>query len=228
MSCGQRPVMTLRGYGRGVMRRWWIVLAAVIATTAPAIVMSLQQDSIYRADADMLIHALPGESVFGSGQPNVSSDRLVQNEISVLEGDAVYARLKQNLALQDDPPDVTGSAVHDADVITASVESGDPHTAATLADAYVQAYIDVKREQTVDGITAASAELQTKITELQGQIETLDAKIAASSTDDDATTEAQRRSLDDQLSSFREHIDQLQVDAALSAGSAELIRPAST
>ena len=136
--------------------------------------------------------------------------------------------MKQNLALEDDPPEVTGNAVDDADVITASVESGDPRTAATLADAYVQAYIDVKREQTVDSITAASAELETKITELQGQIETLDAKIAASSTDDDATTQAQRRSLDEQLSSFREHIDQLQVDAALSAGSAELIRPAST
>src|SRR3954453_7619969 len=165
MSGGERPGMTLRGYGRGVVRRWWIVVAAIIATTAPAIVLSLRQDEIYRADADMLIHTLPGESVFGSGQPTVSSDRLVQNEISVLEGDAVYARLKQKLALDDDPPEVTGNAVDDADVITASVESGDPQTAATLANAYVQAYIDVKREQTVEGITAASAELETKITE---------------------------------------------------------------
>jgi len=91
----------------------------------------------------------------------------------------------------------------------------------------VQAYIDVKREQTVAGMTAASAELQTKITELQTQIDQLDAKIGASTTDDDTAAESDRNSLDDQLSVFRERIGQLQVDSALSAGSAELIRPAS-
>ncbi len=219
--------MTLRDYWRVVIRRSWIVIAAIIATTAPAIALSLRQEAVYQADADMLIRTLPGESVFGSGQQNVNPDRLVQNEISVLEGDAVYARLKQNLGLDDDPPEVTGSAFNDADVITASVESGDPQTAATLANAYVQAYIDVKREQAVEGMTAASTELQSKMTELQAQIDQLDAKIDASSTDDDTTAEADRRSLDDQLAIFRQRIDQLQVDAALSAGNAELIRPAS-
>ena len=39
------------------------------------------------------------------------------------------------------------------------------------------------------GMAAASAELQTKITELQTQIDALDAKIGASTTDDDTTAE---------------------------------------
>jgi len=218
--------MTLRDNWRVDIRHSWIVIVAIIATAAPAIALSLRQDAVYRADADMLIHTLPGQSVFGSGQQNVNPNRLVQNEISVLEGDAVYARLKQNLGLDEDPPEVKGSALRDADVITASVESGDPQTAATLADAYVQAYIDVKREQTIDGITAASAELQSKITELLDQVDALDATIAASTTDDDSTAEADRSSLDGQLSLFRQRNDQLQVDAALAAGNAELIRPA--
>src|SRR4026209_1096761 len=165
--------MTLRDHSRVVVRRSWIVIVAIIATAAPAVALSLRQDAVYQADAEMLIRTLPGESVFGSGQQNVDPDRLVQNEISVLEGDAVYARLKQNLGLDDDPPEVTGSAFNDADVITASVESGDLQTAATLANAYVQAYIDVKREQAVEGMTAARTELQSKMTELQAQIDQL-------------------------------------------------------
>ena len=226
MSVGERPEMTLRDYWRVIIRRSWIVIAAIIATAAPAIALSLRQSSIYQADADMLIRVSPGESVFGSGQQTINPDRLVQNEIAVLEGDVVYARLRQNLGLDDDPPLVSGSGFSDADVITVSVQSGDPQTAATLANAYVDAYIDVKREQAVNGMVAASAELQTKITDLQSQIDTLDAQIAASSTDDDSRAEADRRTLVDQQALFRQRIAQLQVDAALSAGNAELVRPA--
>ena len=226
MSVGERPEMTLRDYWRVIVRRSWIVIAAIIATTAPAVALSLKQASVYEASADMLIGGAPGESVFGSGQQTVNPDRLVQNEISVLEGDLVYARLKENLGLEDDPPGVTGSGFSDADIITASVQSGDPQTASTLANAYVDAYIDVKREQAVNGMVAASAELQSKITDLQTQIDELDTKIEASSTDDDSGAEADRRALVDQQALFQQRIDQLQVDAALSAGNAQLVQPA--
>jgi polysaccharide biosynthesis transport protein len=226
MSVGERPEMTLRDYWRVIIRRSWIVIAAIIATAAPAIALSLRQSSVYEADADMLIQPLPGETVFGSGQQSINPDRLVQNEISVLEGDVVYARVIENLGLDDDPPGVSGSGFTDADVITVSVESGDPQTAATLANAYVDAYIDVKREQSVNGMVAAGAELQSKITDLQTQIDALDVQIDASSTDDDSGAEADRRALVDQQALFSQRIDQLQVDAALSAGNAQLVRPA--
>jgi succinoglycan biosynthesis transport protein ExoP len=173
-----------------------------------------------------LLRAQPGETVFGSGQQTGNPDRLVQNEISVLEGDVVYAKVKQNLGLEEDPPSVTGSAFSDADVVTVSVESGDPETAANLANAYVDAYIDVKRDQAVTGMAAATAELQTQITGLQKQIDVVDARIDASGTDDDSGAEADRRTLVDQQAVFQQRIDQLQVDAALSAGNAQLVRPA--
>jgi len=211
---------------RIIVRRSWIVIVAIIATAAPAIALSLRQDSVYEARAEMLIGASPGESVFGSGQQTINAERQVQNEISVLEGDAVFARLKQNLGLASDPPGVSGRSVADADVITVRVRSGDRQTAATLANAYVVAYIDVKRDQAVKGIAAASTELQTKVTDLQSQIDALDTQINVSGSDDDSRREADRRSLVDQQALFRQRIDQLQVDAALSAGNAQLLRPA--
>ncbi|MEY2401634.1 MAG: polysaccharide biosynthesis transport protein, partial [Ilumatobacteraceae bacterium] len=78
----------------------------------------------------------------------------------------------------------------------------------------------------VDGMVAASTELQSTISELQAKIDVLDAQMDASTTDDDSGAEADRRTLVDQQALFRQRIDQLQVDAALSAGNAELVRPA--
>ncbi len=42
MSVGERPRMTLRGYGRVIIRRSWIVIVAIIATAAPALALSLR------------------------------------------------------------------------------------------------------------------------------------------------------------------------------------------
>jgi non-specific protein-tyrosine kinase len=226
MSVGERPEMTLRDYRRVFIRRSWIVVAAIIATATPAIALSRQHPSVYSAHAKMLIRTAPGESVFGSAQQSVNPDRLVHNEISVLEGDVVYARLKTNLGIELNPPRVSGSGFDDADVIKVTVESGDPRTAATLANGYVEAYIDVKREQAVDGMVAASTELQSTITDLQAQIEALDAQIDASATDDDSGVQADRRTLVDQQALFRQRIGQLHVDAALSEGNAQLVQPA--
>lgn len=226
MSVGERPKMTLRDLWRLIIRRSWLVIIAVVAAAGAALALSLLQTSVYRADAEVLIRPLPGESVFGSGQQVVTSDRVVRNEISVLEGDEVFSRLKSNLGLQDDPPRVSGTGLNDADVIRVSVRSHDPKTAAALANAYVTAYIDVKREQSVEGMDAASDELQNKIADLQKQIDTLDTTIAASSSDDDTAAEADRAALVDQQGLFKQRIGELQVDAALSAGGAELVRPA--
>ncbi|MEP7200993.1 MAG: polysaccharide biosynthesis tyrosine autokinase [Ilumatobacteraceae bacterium] len=218
--------MTVRDVWRVIARRSWIVILAILATAAPALALSARQSDIYEANAEMLVHVLPGESVFGSSQQISNPDRLVQNEISVLEGHAVYKRLIKNLGLEDEPPAVSGSGFADADVITVSVRSGDPETAAALADAYVGAYIDVKRERMIAGMVAASSQLQSKISELQVKIDKLETRIDASSTDDDATAAADRGALVDQQALFRQRIDELQVDAALSAGNAEIVRPA--
>jgi polysaccharide biosynthesis transport protein len=227
MSYVERPAATLRQHWRIVARRKWIVIAALVVTIVPAMVYTILQDPVYQGSADMLIRSQPDESLFGSGnRVYVDPDRVVQNEISVLEGKVVYAKVIENLGLEAAPPEVNGRSHDFTDLITVEVESGDPETATVLANAYVDAYIDVKREQSVAGLEAASKELETQITRIQLQIEEIDGQIARSANDDDSVAEAQRRGLVDQQLRFRDTYDQLQIDAALSSGSAELVRPA--
>ncbi len=92
------------------------------------------------------------------------------------------------------------------------VRSKDPETAQRLADAYVSAYTATRRDQAIDGLTAAGTELQAKIDELQDQI--------------DGADPAQEAALIAQQSTFRERLDQLQIDAALTTGGASVVKAA--
>lgn len=228
MTEAERPEMTLRDYWRVVMRRKWIVVAGVLAAVVPAVVLSLLQDPQYRATAEVIIRTSNSDSVFNTGsQANRDPDRVIQNEISVLEGDVVLAKLKGNLGLALDPPGVKGTARTDTDVVAVSVESGDPDTAADLVNAYIEAYSQVKTEQAVKGFEDASNQLQDSITTLQGQIDDLETQIDDAATDAEASTlESQQRALLDRQDSLRETLDKLRIDAGISNQGAEVVRPA--
>jgi succinoglycan biosynthesis transport protein ExoP len=205
---------TLRDYWRVVVRRKWIVAAAVLMALIGSVLMSLLQDPIYEAEAQMLVEPRSGQAVFQQDPTlNVQNlDRAIQTEIQVLEGQRVRARVQSDLGLDELPPEVNGTPVGSTDVVSVEVRSKDAGAAQELADAYVSAYTATRREQAVDGMVAAGAELQAKIDELQAQIVSAD--------------DSQRLTLVAQQATFKERLDQLQIDSALTTGGASVVKSA--
>ncbi len=220
--------MTLRDYWRAVVRRKWLIVVAVVTCTAPAVALTLAESPTYESTARVLLQSKPGESLFGSNVVSSNADRAVANEINVLEGDVVYQQLKTDLGLVADPPTVSGVSETSTDVIAVSVQSGDPDTAAILANAYVQAYTTVKRTQAINGLADAGRELQSKVTDLQAQVDAIDLELLTATPDQKTLLDAERRQLVDTQSVFKQRLDQIQVDSALTSGSAQLIQPAVT
>jgi capsular exopolysaccharide synthesis family protein len=126
----------------------------------------------------------------------------------------VRQRVQELLGLDRPVPGVAAAPIADADVIRGTIRNADPVTAKVLADAFAEAYISVRREQSVNELLSASTEVQDKITELQVRIDTL------------SEGDPIRQSLVNQQATFRQTLDQLQVDAALRTGGASVIRPA--
>ena len=205
---------TMRDYGRVVLRRKWIVITAVATALLGAWAMSLLQDPIYRAEAQMLVEPRSGEAVFQEDPAlNVQNlERGIQTEIKVLEGQQVRERVQQDLGLEALPPEVNATPVGSTDVVSVTVRSKDPRTAQVLADGYVQAYSATRREQAIDSLEAAGTELQNTLDDLQEQVEAAD--------------DSQRAALIAQRATFKERLDQLQVDAALTTGGASVVQPA--
>ncbi len=221
------PEMTMRDYWHVVLRRKWLLVTAVAVTVLAAMFMVSQQSKVYEGEAQMLVRNSNGDNVFTNQQQGAqNAARLIDTEIRVLEGNTVEDRVRQNLGVEGDLPDVNGAAVGQTDVISVKVQSHSAETAAQLANAYVDAYIDVRREQNVNGLTDAATEVQKKVSDLQGQIDVLDQQIKDAGDSEKATLEAQRQLLVDQKAVFQQRLDQLQVDASVQTGAAQQVRVA--
>jgi succinoglycan biosynthesis transport protein ExoP len=205
--------MTLRDYARVVNRRKSVVIASVLLCTLVAIGLTALQTPIYSASSEVLVQPRGQDGLFESQVVNLN-ERAIQTEIQVIEGQAVRERVQADLGLTDEPPEADAASVGDTDVISITVRDANADNSAILADAYATAYIDVRREQSVDALLAASAEVQTAIDDLQAEIDSLD------------DNDPRRAGLVAQLSNFNTTLDQLRVDAALRTGGAAIIKSA--
>ena len=211
---GENVEMTLRDYGNVLARRRWIVIFAVVLTTLTAVALTALQTPIYSASAEVLVQPRGQDGFFENQTNYVDPTRAIDTEIQVIEGQEVNQRVQENLGLSEPPPGASASAVGSTDVISIAVSDTNASNAATLADAYAVAYVDVRREQAVNELLKASAEVQVAIDGIQAQIDALD--------EDDP----RRPALVNQLSNFNTTLDQLRVDAALRTGGVAIIKSA--
>ena len=205
--------MTLSDYAWVVVDRKWVVVIPMLLAVIVAVGLSAMQTPIYSTSSEVLVQPRGQDGLFENQVINLN-DRAIQTEIQVIEGRAVSDRVQENLQLDSTPPTANAGAVGETDVIAITIRDANAANAQTLANAYAQAYIEVRREQSVNELLAASIEVQRAIDDLQAQIDALP--------DDDP----RRSGLVSQLGNFNGTLDELRVDAALRTGGAAIIKPA--
>ena len=231
----------LRDYLLVLRRRKVIIALAVAVVVTVALSLSYLQTPLYAATAKLLLRPRATQSVFGSNSGQAGDPaRSVQTEIEVIKTEPVQELVRKRIG---GAPSVQVGAVGQTDLVTIRAQSTDAKRSAVVANAYATAYVDFRRKQAIDDLSAASEEVQTKITDLQKQIDNLGSTTASlpacvdSKTTPDACTQrtaaeatvTQRRTtLISQLGLFQQRLDQLQVDSALASGGAQLVTPAST
>ncbi len=231
----------LRDYLQVLRRRKSAIALSVAVVLGVAMLLSYLQTPRYAATAKLLLKQRSADSLFESrGQAYVDPARSVDTEIEVIKTEPVRDLVRQRIG---SAPPVQVSPVGKTDLVTVTAVSTDPRRTAVVANAYASAYIDFRRKQAFDELSAASEEVQTKITEIQAQIDSLgsttanlpvcvDERTTAEACNQRATAQAtvtqRRTTLISQLGLFQQRLDQLQVDSALARGGAQLVTPAST
>ncbi len=157
----------------------------------------------------------PFETVNGQSATNAD---FIATEIEVLKGEPVQDLVREELG---SAPPISVNPIGTTAVVQVVVESTDPKVAAATANAYVAAYITHRRQQGVADSLAAQNEVQSKIDDLQDQIDALngpDAQLPAN--------QAQRQALVQQQALFKNTLSEQQVNSALITGGAEIVRRA--
>lgn len=231
----------LRNYLRVLRRRKAVVALSVAVVLGVSLMLSYLQTPLYAATAKLLLRPRSTQSIFATNSPtNVDPARSVHTEIEVIKTEPVRNLVRDKIG---SAPPIDVSPVGQTDLVTIRAQSTDANRSAAVANAYASAYVDFRRKQAVDDLSAAGEELQTKVTDIQQQIDNLGSALATAPTCADSKTTpeactqrttaeqtiAQRRTtLLGQLGLFQQRLDQLQVDAALASGGADLVTPAST
>ncbi|MDQ1420037.1 MAG: tyrosine-protein kinase [Acidimicrobiaceae bacterium] len=215
--------VNLRDYLHVFGRRKGTILFAVFVIVVVVLTSTLLQTPTYQATASVVLRPSSAESLLNPSS-NVASNFAanVQTEVSVVTSGPVKQAVRAQLGLT---PNVSVASVGTTNVIAISADSTVPENAAIIANSYADNYINFRRNQDLNGALAAESQIQTRIADLQTQVEKLNNQLRTDPKSQ-ATITPQIDSLVTQEGTFKQQLGQLQVAAALTSGDAQVVNAA--
>lgn len=214
---------------RALRQRAGVVALVVAFLVGATVGVSLLVTPVYRATAKVVVQPRTDSLFDNGGNRSVTDpDRALQTQIEILGGSTVKAEVRKKIGTA---PSVSVTSTGTSDVVRVTATSTIAKRAADIANAYADAYIEVRRRQAVDDALTATGLINTKISDLQQQIDGLEKQVAVAPPGQaDAVRQAltpQKDSLVGQQALFKQKSDQLQVDASLQTGGAQVVSAAS-
>jgi succinoglycan biosynthesis transport protein ExoP len=166
--------MTLRQFFLVLLARWKLAFGVFTAVVLATIIVSLLMPKMYTAEATVVVDTKP-DPLTVAAYSALNSTAYIATQVDIISSERVADRVAKNLKLDKSPDyisawkDATGAKgdivvwigqmlqksvvvtpSRDSSVIDISMTWSDPKTAAVLANAFAQAYIDTNIELKVD------------------------------------------------------------------------------
>jgi len=193
---------------RIVRNHKWVVLQALIIVPAVVLVLSLQQEKTYSAQASLLFRDSASSLLTDNGGAYVDPDRAAATNQELIDLPEIATGAARSLGGGVSASDVDAAVSVDAagqsDVVNLNAESADPKLAAKYANAYGDAYIRFRREADRN--------------QLQDAIQLVERSLTTLSPTDQAGDRGRQLS---------KQLDDLRYQQSLQTGNAEIVQRAS-
>jgi polysaccharide biosynthesis transport protein len=195
-----------------VRRKWWAMLVLIALCGGAAFLVAVRQDAVYEAETQLLMQRRGIENLLNPvSVRQVDAERAIQTEIEIIESPIVRDLVNARTAA--DAP-ANARAIGETDIVAITVRAETPEIAAELANAYAETYIQLKRDQSLDDYERGSLSLETRLNEIERELTALEPS---------PESDALRAGLLDQQASYMALRDQLQVNASLTSGGAQIV-----
>jgi Mrp family chromosome partitioning ATPase/capsular polysaccharide biosynthesis protein len=166
---------TLRDYLHVARRRKWIILAALVAAPLAAVALSLHQQKLYEASAEVFLSSKDlAAQLTGTQSTGINLDptRIAQTQadlarVPLLAQRVLHAVPGTGLTPSQFLAASSATATTDADLLTFQVTNHHPVRAERLVNAYAAAYTSYRRELDTSSIAKALAGVNRRIDALQ-------------------------------------------------------------
>lgn len=166
---------TLRDYLNVLLRRKWLVLACVVIVPLVAVLLSVRQQKLYSATAEVLLSRQNlASSLSNVADPNagLQADRVAQTQVYLASVPTVAARTIAALKLTDRTAQQllahsSVTAKTNADLLDFTVTDPSPTLATQLATTYARQYTIYRRELDTNAIVRARSEVQSNLASLR-------------------------------------------------------------
>lgn len=149
--------LALSDYILILRRRWWLIVLAAVGLTVFSLVWSLLQPPKYQSTVRVLVDAASSAEIFDPVTGQARGARLMTNESAFAESFQVAEEAKRRLASDDRTEavmaQVSATESSDADVLLIRANASTANDAALAAQTYAEAYIFVRRQQVVGGLS---------------------------------------------------------------------------
>ena len=175
---GHNVEPSLTAYVNVIRRHKWIVICAVLVTTASAAFFSSRQGTLYQANATVLLN--PDASLIGGAgnSPSDAQARFDEGQAQIAHGPAVAAMVVKTVNRSGLSPvglirtsQVSSDPV--SNILTFSVRDPSKTAAQRLANAYVGAYTRFSIGQITENLTAGIADETAAINRLTQRMATV-------------------------------------------------------
>ncbi|MDP9261496.1 MAG: AAA family ATPase [Actinomycetota bacterium] len=173
---GPEHAATLRDYLKIARRRKWIILGALILVPLTAVALSLRQEHLFRADAEVLLGQQNlANALTGTVDPSVylQPDRRIQTQADLARVPEVASRALAATGLPGSAADFLASssvsAKQNSDLLDFAVTNRDPALASKLATTYASAFVAYRQQLDTASLQRARNEVQHKLDQLGEQ-----------------------------------------------------------
>jgi succinoglycan biosynthesis transport protein ExoP len=156
-------------------RRKWVILQAVVLVSVAAVTLSLRQEEMSRASAQVLLsnqnlaNALTG--VQQTGGVSLQADRVAQTQADLARVPLVATRTLRTLKLKRTANDLLShssvAAKRNADLLEFSVTDHDPGLAISLVTRYAKEFVIYRKQLDTASLERARTEVQQRILDLE-------------------------------------------------------------